>query len=607
MINPSQHTFHIPVLGIGYTIDTPIKVARFGISSVVSIIHVIVLEQMREHYCKEYGEVYIKISESDIDHRAKRVQAYLDLMQRIIDKQVEKMKIEPFENGNDIVKYFELLPDDSDLKKRYFQMLKTEGAEKFILQEELRANMTVGSIDVNIMTKVDNLNYAKDGSTLPPEYSDATSSLRGYANSSLNSSIVFSAGMNPRLYSFLEDMPDFYPDAVGFIKKKVILKVSNYRSALIQGKFLAKKGIWISEFRIESGLNCGGHAFPTEGQLLGPILEEFKNKKEELNRELLALCNRTLESKGKHTIPSNTRVRVSVQGGIGNHNEDLFLREYYQMDATGWGSPFLLVPEATNVDEKTLNALVNAKQEDYFLSDASPLGVPFNNLRTSSSEEQRKKRIEKNRPGSPCYIKYLAFNTEFTEKPICTSSREYQYKKLKALDADMTLSDTERNRQKEELMAKDCLCEGLASPALQKNGIKDLHNFNAVTICPGPNLAFFSRISTLEEIVGHIYGRNNILNSLNRPHVFVNELKLYIDYFKKEIDKNIHSMNEKQAKYFSTFKDNLSDGIEYYKEIIPKMNHEVDSFKKRMKDEFDSLKSSLSFLSEKIHLGSVVG
>ena len=41
----------------------------------------------------------------------------------------------------------------------------------------------------------------------------------------------------------------------GNLEKKVILKISDYRSALIQGKFLAKKGIWISEYRVESGLN----------------------------------------------------------------------------------------------------------------------------------------------------------------------------------------------------------------------------------------------------------------------------------------------------------------------------------------------------------------
>jgi len=32
------HTFHIPVMGIGYTIDTPLKVAHLGIDSVISLV-----------------------------------------------------------------------------------------------------------------------------------------------------------------------------------------------------------------------------------------------------------------------------------------------------------------------------------------------------------------------------------------------------------------------------------------------------------------------------------------------------------------------------------------------------------------------------------------
>ena len=36
--NKNKHTFHIPVMGTGFTIDTPIKVAKYGISSVVSLV-----------------------------------------------------------------------------------------------------------------------------------------------------------------------------------------------------------------------------------------------------------------------------------------------------------------------------------------------------------------------------------------------------------------------------------------------------------------------------------------------------------------------------------------------------------------------------------------
>ena len=493
MHTTSEHTFHIPVMGLGYTIDTPVKVARFGISSVVSIIQDILIEQMREFYCKQSGGQYLPIPIEDVDHRAKRVTSYLDLIQRIVDKQVAELKKEPFEEGKDIVKYFLLLPDNSPIKQLYLEMTTANDEKKMLLQERLRTKIIAGAIDVNIMTKIDNLNYAKDGTLLPPEYADAMSAFRGFANSTLSSSIVFSAGLNPRLFAYVENFKDFFPDVNGNIKKKIILKVSDYRSALIQGKFLAKKGLWVSEFRIESGLNCGGHAFPTEGHLLGPILEDFKNKRNELTLELTEMCNATLRTKNLPTVPVSMGIRISVQGGIGTSHEDHFLREFYNLDTTGWGSPFLLVPEATNVDEETLQQLVAAKKDDYFLSHASPLGIPFNNFRKSTSEDQRKTRIEKNRPGSPCYKKYLAFNTEFTERPICISSREYQNLKIKQLDT-LHLPAEEYTKRHNEITEKDCLCEGLSSTVLLKNDVPVHHKLEAVTICPGPNLAYFSGV-----------------------------------------------------------------------------------------------------------------
>ena len=48
-MNPA-HTFHIPVMGLAYTIDSPVKVARYGISSVMSIGEDRLIEMMRKHY-----------------------------------------------------------------------------------------------------------------------------------------------------------------------------------------------------------------------------------------------------------------------------------------------------------------------------------------------------------------------------------------------------------------------------------------------------------------------------------------------------------------------------------------------------------------------------
>ncbi len=90
----------------------------------------------------------------------------------------------------------------------------------------------------------------------------------------------------------------------------------------------------------------------------------------------------------------------------------------------------MLVPEVTNVDTDTLNALAEADSRDYYVSDSSPLGILFNNFRQTSSEKQRLERIAKGRPGSPCKKKYLVSNTKFTDEPICLASREYQHLKL---------------------------------------------------------------------------------------------------------------------------------------------------------------------------------
>ena len=62
------HTFHIPVMGLCYTIDTPVKVARFGISSVVSIIEDELIEKMRKHYYEENGEIFIAITKENEDY-----------------------------------------------------------------------------------------------------------------------------------------------------------------------------------------------------------------------------------------------------------------------------------------------------------------------------------------------------------------------------------------------------------------------------------------------------------------------------------------------------------------------------------------------------------
>ena len=91
-----------------------------------------------------------------------------------------------------------------------------------------------------------------------------------------------------------------------------------------------------------------------------------------------------------------------MQGGIGTYAEAKFLLEHYNVESLGWGTPFLLCPEATTVEDATLNKLRDAKEDDVILSKNSPLGIRFNYLKGTSSEEEKISRAMKGRPGSPC-------------------------------------------------------------------------------------------------------------------------------------------------------------------------------------------------------------
>jgi hypothetical protein len=566
--NKSEHTFHIPVMGLAYTIDSPIKVARFGISSVLSIIEDRLIEMMRRHYYPLINKPYEPIGYDDPDYRAKRITDYLNLINTIVHQQMQKLKSEAFERGNEIVKYFEMLPNDSRLKKLYHDMMDcNDPAEKENKQAYLRTQLVPGSIDVNILTKCDRETRDKQGNIIP-DGSEGVASLRGYAKSDLtNSSIVFSAGMNPRLYGYLEKINAFDPDENFQFKKKVVIKVSDYRSALIQGKFLAKKGIWVSEFRIESGLNCGGHAFATDGYLLGPILEEFKMKKQELLDSIFEIYKPVIAKKLGFNFTQHPDVDITAQGGIGTYEEDHFLHTYYPVASTGWGTPFLLVPEATTVDPHTLNLLSAAKEDDVMLSNYSPFGIGFHYLKGSTAEQEKNQRIANGKPGSPCTEKHLSFNSEFTEEPICTASYTYQKLKIDQLKS-LQLPEPEFEKLKSNVLAKECLCIGLSNAASISYQEPFLNNLSAVNVCPGPNIVNFSKVVSLQTMTDHIYGRTDIMTNPNRPHMFIAEMKLYFNYLKGLlVNGNGDTNDSKRKAWYQNFIRNLSDAITYYRNL----------------------------------------
>lgn len=578
----SVHQFHIPVMGLSFTIDSPVKVARYGIDSTISIIEDKLIELMRLHYYKQRKEPYLPITSKQEDYRAKRITDYLNLVNRIVREQIEKVRTSAFETSSEISKYMEMLPDKSELRQLYNKMVGSDEPTRTTLEQYLRSKIVPGAIDVNIMTKVDKENHNRDGVVIP-DSSDAVAALRGYANSDLkNSSIIFSAGMNPRLFSYLEQLASFDAKGPGLFDKKIVIKVSDYRSALIQGKFLAKKGLWVSEFRIESGLNCGGHAFASDGSLLGTILEEFKNKREELAQALFQLYRPAAELKTGLTFSQPHPVKITVQGGIGTHEEAELLLRQYNVESTGWGTPFLLCPEATTVDDETLQLLCEAKENDVVLSKNSPLGIRFNYLKGTSGEKEKLERMKSGKPGSPCTEKHLVSNTEFTQEPICTASHKYQTKKIEQLNG-MNLSESEYKKQYNDVVGKECLCVGLSNSAVRAYGLPPIKKLTAVTICPGPNIVYFDKVVTLRQMTDHIYGRSNIVQRQDRPHMFIKELELNIDYLKEQVEGADAKALKDAAKYASV----LLQGIAYYKSIADKISEDEakrENFISKLKD-----------------------
>lgn len=544
-----SHLFHIPVMGTCFTTDSPLRVAHWGIDSAISLVDDRMTEKIGLYYAERYGLPYEKVSPSAEHAREKRIRLYLNLVNALVQKNFARVKEAPFTGKSEKDFYFQLLPTEDPLRMRYLQMLQMPAGDVRCAEEKfLSAEMHPGSIDVNIMVKLDR-----------PGFDDAKEALRGYAKSDLcgNTSLILSAGINQALFSEMESFPCFYRNAEGSFDKKIVLKISDFRSAQIQGKFLARKGLEVSEYRVESGLNCGGHLFPAEGELLPLILQEVAANKEKL---VCGFRDAVQKYYAVHGLDVNRLKplvpKFTAQGGIGNFGEAERLLRDFGMDRCGWGSPFLLVPEATLVDDALRTLLVKANQSDIVMSEASPLGVPFSHLKTCPAEIDRVQKIASGNPGALCPKGFLQNNTEFTERPICTASREYQKKKLAAIEA-LNISAEEKQKEKALVLEKTCICHELGNSGLIALGLERAEKAPA-EICPGPNLAFFDRTYTLEEMVNFIYGRGETLTTAHRPHMFALEIQLYAKWFQDSAAK---------GKPLKTVAQNLKRGLDLALEI----------------------------------------
>jgi len=564
------HKIHIPVMGICYTADTPIRVAHLGITSVISLVDDGLLEEYRMAYAERLG---LDLG-SPQTTRIGRIRSYLDFVADEVKRKFERLCAERFDGGSDKDLYFLMLPLNSRLRVEYDGIFAKTGLARIAAEAALTEKMEPGEIQANIMVGLNHDEAAFDA-------------VRGFAASKVKGSLVLSAGVNLAVFEEIAKCKDFYRTCDKTPSKKIILKVSDFRSALIQGRYLAKKGLEVYEYRIESGVNCGGHAFFESKKLLLDVVREFVAKK----NELFETTRGMIAKSGK--IPPKVPARITAQGGLCSP-EDIEKIMSLGIDGVGVGTPFLLVPQATSVDKETRRLLASATPDDVYISHASPLGFPFVNLRTSTAAELCRKKVQEYfkpqseksndpelKPGFPCRQHYLCRQMPGFDHPVCMASREYVMHRLAELDtmehdelrslchsaldpiafgSRMTQEDchsggsetTDRiqeiqakyNELRRETLSRECICRFLGnagreeirekSPSLHyqpecvavARGSQPARTREPVTICPNPDIGYFDREYTLFEMMRHLYGTGSRLTPKDKPSAFEIEEKI---------------------------------------------------------------------------------
>ena len=577
------HKIHIPVMGICYTADTPIRVAHLGITSVISLVDDGLLEEYRMAYAERLG---LDLG-SPQTTRIGRIRSYLDFVADEVERKFTRLCACRFDGGSDKDLYFLMLPLDSRLRVEYDGIFAKTGLARIAAEAALTEKMEPGEIQANIMVGLNHDEAAFDA-------------VRGFAASKVSGALVLSAGVNLSVFEEIAKCKDFYRTGTRPPKKKIILKVSDYRSALVQGRYLAKKGLEVYEYRIESGVNCGGHAFFESKKLLLDVVREFVEKRKELfetTRSMIAkFADSCIAGDNAATFPMQgilpppSPARITAQGGL-CAPEDIAQVLSLGIDGVGVGTPFLLVPQATSVDKETRRLLVSAKPEDVCISHASPLGIPFVNLQTSTAARICERKIQEYfapeseksgspelKPGFPCRQHYLCQNIPGFDHPICMASREYVMHRLAEIDKleqeDIEAckmqshhADENHERSRESsaanacensmavirkkydklrrvTLSRECICRFLGnagreeirekSPSLHyqpecvavARGSQPARTREPVTICPNPDIGYFDREYTLLEMMQHLYGTGKRLTPKDKPSAFEVEEKI---------------------------------------------------------------------------------
>jgi hypothetical protein len=102
--------------------------------------------------------------------------------------------------------------------------------------------------------------------------------------------------------------------------------------------------------------------------------------------------------------------------------------------------------------------------------------------------------------------------------------------------------------------------------------------------------------------VNHIYGKANVIERNDRPHVFIKELQLYMDYLLNEIEEIKLPVTKKQEKHLKSFVGNLKNSIIYYQNLFANTPNKFVKIKAHLISDLEKNRNVLELYSARIEL-----
>ena len=106
-------------------------------------------------------------------------------------------------------------------------------------------------------------------------------------------------------------------------------------------------------------------------------------------------------------------------------------------------------------------------------------------------------------------------------------------------------------------------------------------------------MAYFQNELSLSDMVNHIYNGVDGIVRADRPNMFINELKMYLNYFSEKIEQHKNNWGRKSEKQLNNFADNMSNGIAYYQKMFDSIGENFSNARESVTNALDEAVESM--------------